>query len=191
MSIICRWLQTLVSLGLWQPDSRIRIRALNPASHICGLDPKSFSCMNGFSVACSWHQLCYVNCPILAGLWSASTEESQITRCLLLLNAERIYSGISNTPVSPSASLTPATRICSCWQCWQWPARRSRPWLEILEGLGPSQAPTVFLCGMRRAGSCSVPQPCSRTGWLLSGALLGRQGANPRCAWEQAKRRGL
>lgn len=66
----------LASLSQEQSNIRIRIRALNPDSHIRGLDPKTFSCKNGFSVPCSWHRLRYVNFPILAGTWSDSTEAS-------------------------------------------------------------------------------------------------------------------
>lgn len=157
MSVICRWLQTLVSLSLWQPNIRIRIRALNPDSHIRALDPKTLSCMNGFSVPRSWHQLRYVKFLILAGIWSASTEQSHAA-CLSWMPK-------GFTPVRPSASLTRATRIRNCCECWQWSAWRSRSWLEILEGLGPAQASTVFqrkdwgeLCPSPAAGQagCSL-----------------------------------
>lgn len=77
--------------------------------------------------------------------WDLEWQHWGITRCLLFLNAERIYSHGSSTPIRPSASLTRATHICSCCECWQWFAQRSRSWLEILEDLGPTQAPTMLL----------------------------------------------
>lgn len=71
----------LASLSLWQPNIRIGIRALNPGSHIRGLDPKTFSCMNGFSVPCSWHRPRYVNFLIVAGIGSGSSTEESHAAC--------------------------------------------------------------------------------------------------------------
>lgn len=169
-------LQLLVSLGLWQPNIRIWIRALNPDSHIRGLDPKTLSCMNGFSVPRSWHRLRYVNFPIPAGIWSASAEESHAA-CFSWMPK-----GFTPPDLLPHSH--ELTRIWSCCECWQWSAWRSRSWLEILEGLGPAQAPTAFwgrteeswkllLCPSPAAGQAGCSLEHSWTGKVQKQMCMG------------------
>lgn len=184
--MICRCLQVLVSVSLWQPNIRIGIRAVTLTSGVW-IPELSPVWMNGFSVPHSWHQLCYVNLPILAGSAVPALRDHRLPACP---ECQKDFLWHLQPSSRASASLTGATRIWSCWQCWQCSAWRSRSWLEVLQGLGPSQAPRVFLWeDWGELEAAPVPQPCSRTAWLLPRALLGREGAKPACAWEQEKRR--